>query len=91
MPDEFRYRALPFDDPACERILVGRPRRVSMGRAAALARTGLGAAPPATEHEPGLLGALPSANPGGRSVPAALPDRPFLELPAIVPPWSKVV
>ena len=60
----------------------------SMGRAAALAGTGFGAAPPASEHTPGMLAGLPSAGPAGRGIPAALPDPRFLERPAMVPPWS---
>jgi PPE-repeat protein len=67
---------------------TGAAPMASAGRAAALADTGLGAAPPASEREPGMLGALPSAGPAGRSTPAALPDARFLERPAMVPPWS---
>jgi PPE-repeat protein len=60
----------------------------SMDRAAALAGTGLGAAPPASEHAPGMLAGLPSAGPTGRGIRAVLPDPRFLERPAMVPPWS---
>jgi PPE-repeat protein len=60
----------------------------SAARAAALAGTGFGAAPPASEHAPGMLAGLPSAGPAGRGIPAALPDPRFLERPAMVPPWS---
>ena len=70
---------------------TGAAPMASTGRAAALADTGLGAAPPATEHEPGMLGALPLADPAGRSIPGALPDPRFLERRATVPPWSTVV
>jgi PPE-repeat protein len=69
---------------------TGAAPMASTGQAAALADTGLGAAPPAGEYEPGMLGALPSANPTGRSISAALPDRRFLVRPAMVPPWSTV-
>jgi PPE-repeat protein len=60
----------------------------STDRTAALAGTGFGAAPPASEHAPGMLAGLPSAGPAGRGIPAALPDPRFLERPAMVPPWS---
>jgi hypothetical protein len=70
---------------------AGAAPMASAGRGAALAGTDLGAAPPATAHGPGMLGGLPLAGPAGRSVPAALPDRRFLERPAMVPPWSTVV
>jgi PPE-repeat protein len=63
----------------------------SMGRAAALAGTGFGAAPPASAQEPGgVLGGFPSAGPAGRSIPGVVPDPRFLERPAMVPPWSTV-
>jgi PPE-repeat protein len=62
----------------------------STDRAAALAGTGLGAAPSASEHAPGMLAGLPSAGPAGRGIPAALPDPRFLERPAMVPRWSTV-
>jgi PPE-repeat protein len=63
----------------------------STGRAAALAGTGQGAAPPATEQGPGMLGGLPLAGQAGRGIPAVVPDPRFLERPAMVPPWSTVV
>jgi PPE-repeat protein len=70
---------------------TGAAPMASTGRAVALAGTGLGAAPPATAHEPGgMLGGLPVAGPAGRSRLGVLPDTRFLERPAMVPPWSTV-
>jgi PPE-repeat protein len=69
---------------------TGAAPTASAGRVAALADTSQGAAPPAGQHEPGMLGGLPLAGPAGRTIPAALPDRRFLERPAMVPPWSTV-
>ena len=76
---------------------VGRPGKTwtgaapmaSSARAAALAGTGLGAAPPTTAQGPeSMLGGLPSTGSGGRSIPAVVPDPRFLERPAMVPRWS---
>jgi PPE-repeat protein len=63
----------------------------ALGRAAALAGTSGGAAAPATEQGPGMLGGLPVAGQPGRGIPAVVPDPRFLERPAMVPPWSTVV
>jgi PPE-repeat protein len=61
----------------------------STARAAALAGTGFGAAPPATAPGPeGMLGGLPLPGPAARSIPAVVPDARFLQRPAMVPRWS---
>jgi PPE-repeat protein len=69
-------------------IWTGAAPMASMGRAAELAGTGLGAAPPATAYGPGGMYGFPPAGPAGRSTPAVVPDARFLERPAMVPPWS---
>jgi PPE-repeat protein len=70
---------------------TGAAPMASAGPAAALAGTGLGAAPPATAPGPGnTLAGLPLAGPGQRSIRGFLPDSRFLERPAMVPPWSTV-
>ncbi|VBA37491.1 putative PPE family protein PPE29 [Mycobacterium innocens] len=54
---------------------------------AALAGTGLGAAP-AVDGPGSMLGGLPLAGPAGRGVAGVVPDSRFLERPPMVPRWS---
>ncbi|MCV7075773.1 PPE family protein [Mycobacterium szulgai] len=57
--------------------------------AAALAGTGLGAAPAAdADGLGGMLGGLPLAGTGGRGIAGIVPDARFLERPPMVPRWS---